>query len=306
MNSKFCSPAPPISIQWEPQEAAYSILEGQLQQHVIAPDVAIDSEFPEVNPIWFYDGFPSSLVSTGPLQNGHPIDFVPVPYYVTKGPITITIDSISPLDAEMTLGLLDRDMNPITLPYTLPNATTGSIAFYKLYDADYFKTQFPQTQLIKRDTWYLLSDFGIVKTLTDTSQTLPIRYGFNIADIQNFSIEIGANTSPPPNRMFTDLSYKVSKAFYTDIFFCPQLSITTTINFPRTPLPQRTGFYQFVSEYNIVPGPTFQQLTDSSIIAGELLVPVLGRRAPFFYASNRFQKIFVVQPQESDLWEDYS
>lgn len=285
----------PISVQLVPQEQPFAIFDGQLQQTVASQDVTPASDFPLVDPQWFYDGLPGSLVETGPLLEGDPIDFVPVPYYVQTGPISVTVQGTN--EPNIVIGFLDGNKNPVTIPYNAGSVPTNAIAFYVLFDAGYFRTTFPESILARRNRWMLLSDFGGIGPGSTASQTLSLTSGFTTTETRQFAIEIGASIGGSGGGLSANLSTKVTESFSTSITFSQQQTVSTTVNFTAQPVAQRIGMYQFCSEYEIIPGPAFQEFSDTLLNSGSFLVPLLGATAPFLYPSNRFQKVFVLEPQ---------
>lgn len=289
----------PISIQSIPQEQPYSIIDGQLQQNFISNDVASVSDFPLVDPQWFYNGLPGSLIATGPLLEGDPIDFVPVPFYVRNGPLTIRVERSE--DPNIVVGFLDGNKNPVNIPFNAGSVPTNAIAFYALYDAEYFQNTFPESILARRNRWMLLSDFGGVGPGSTASQTLAITSGFTTTETRQFAIEIGASIGGSGSGLNANLSLKVTESFSTSITISQQQTVSTTVNFPAQPFAQRIGMYQFCSEYEILPGPAFQEFSDSLFNSGSSLIPLLGNTAPFLYPTNRFQKVFVLEPQDTNV-----
>lgn len=275
-----------------PQEESYSIINNQLQQTVLFDDIVMFSEFPELDPNTFYTGLPGYLEATTPIMEGEVIDFVRVPW-IAKTRISGTWTG----GTRYAVGFQDRYGNPVTLPFRI-DANRGEIAFYELFGAASFRQDFPESRIVRGLRWVLLSDFGGISPGSTASQTIQLSYGFNESQTRGFAVEVGAslqgNLLPG---LLASLSSKVTQSFSQTTGFSENLSISTTVNYNAQPRAQRIGVYQYCTDYTILPGPNFQRFTDNNNFNPSApLVPKLGTIPPTIYTSNRFQKVFVLEP----------
>lgn len=276
-------------------ELPYSILNNQLQQTLTTFDVPISTPFPEPDPKWYYEGLPGFISEELPDIDGNVIDYVAVPWYSK-----IDISEFNYVGGpSYIVGYADRNFNPIVPPFKVYNTKRGDIVYYTFFSSDYMKTLYPETNLNMANRWFLLSDFGGIEAGSTASQTVQLSYGFNESQTESFSREVGASIQGSGlEGLLFNLSAKVTKSFSTTVAFSQNLTISTTVNYSAQPRNQRIGIYQYYSDYSVVPGPDFIRYSNNANNdSSQAFAPILGRRPPYTYTSNRFQKVFVLEPE---------
>lgn len=248
--------------------------------------------FPAVQDSWYTNGLPAMVTPEQQILEGDLIDVFPVDLFAK---ISENFNLNAPAESG-SFFLVDgvvyqnydaKGKNPGD--YLATQMTTN----YK----DIFK--FPGSKVRSEGYWKLLQDFGGIDAGSTASQTVSLSSGQSQTQGRSTSIAIGFTAgikgSFEPIEVNAQLSTTLTDTFSTSVTLTDSITTSTTVDFQAQAKAQRIGVYQFYRSYGLIESDeTKKFLKDKSDSSPG--IQFVGSPKTTYYATNHFQKVFVVDP----------
>lgn len=253
---------------------------------------------PTIQPTWYKNGLPATLVTKSAPLSGGLLDFVPVDLIskITEkqGALNFSKDI---LVKNVYMGYIDQKgiYHPkITKPIPYNNIKPGD----RVATLFYRKGSVPWLEGCKvsgKGNWILLDDYGTIKAGASATKTVQYMQGVNLTNARNLSYTVGAQTTGNVRDITTKLSKDLSTTLSAPITITEEASVTNTVDFATENKDQRIGVYQFCRYYYIHPGPAFNSFSQKSSTDPKIkFTSVIGRS--FNYPTKNLQKMSVTAP----------
>lgn len=253
--------------------------------------------FPDINPNWFYTGFPTN-VSVGALD-GNLVDYIPIYFYATKnGTESFTLPKLPD-----RVGYLDSDnVFTETLVYN-SSFKKGDLLFTLLLDKN--DPACANSKINNKSYWNLLTEFSNIDPGSTATKTITITSGITKQESYSMSLSIGSKVGIEAGlegigKISAEISSQLSNSFNSSVSITQQITTTDTVEFKAQPRTQRIATYQFIERFTIDAADPLKEKVNSFNNATKNYVANFAKAdfeaVPFDYGSRYFAKAFVLEP----------
>ncbi|KEI10222.1 hypothetical protein Z957_00380 [Clostridium sp. K25] len=261
-------------------------------------DTVISPVFPEIQPNWFYEGFPSKLIVGG--TNSDLIKFIPISFYATRnGNETFTLPKLPD-----RLGYLNSDNDFVeTLVWKGP-FKKGSLLFTVLLNKNDSYCQ--GCKLNNSSYWNLITQCNDISAKSKAKKSLTLTSGIKKNECYSMALSIGSYISTNSNinntsKIYSKLSCELSKAFNSNVSILEETTTTSSIEFKPQSKSQKIATYQFVESFKIDTDDLLQEkikfFNNSDINFVSNFTESKFQEKVFDYNTHYFAKVFVLNPR---------
>ncbi|PAB60620.1 hypothetical protein [Anaeromicrobium sediminis] len=217
--------------------------------------------FPQIDPNWFYAGFPSKIVVDE--TPGSLLDYVPISVYAKMN--TPGIFLILP-KYEDRLGYLDIN-GAFVKEYNKPvSFKRGQRIFTILIDKNSEIAR--DSYLLCNSYWSLLSETSGIEPDTITSKTINLNFGINKSEFYKLGNSTGIySPDPEKEREYFHELRKIDSTLYTQAFrknieIHSKQELNLHMEFEPQSKAQKIAAYQFCQQFSIKPGKRLLEYVD--------------------------------------------
>lgn len=257
--------------------------------------------FPDPDPQWFFEGYPE-VVEAGEAM-GSLVDYVAVSFYARQdGHIFAGFDPIDIYDGYINdQGQYVKDIQ-IDKDYR-----KGDFVFAILLNKYAGAAQY--TMIRDNSTWGLLSEVSNVLPGQEVTKMVSVTSGVTTEESKTFATTVGATIGFKAGvtgaEVTASLTTSLTQSFKSSVAYTTEITVTDSITFPAQPREQRVAIYQFIQDYDIIPGGPLMgwrdylngTSTDEAKFFSSKWVCNVDQAPPFRYPSRYFATSFVLEPE---------
>lgn len=257
--------------------------------------------FPDPDPQWFFEGYPN-IVQAGSAM-GSLVNYVPVSFYARQdGHITAAFDPIDIYD-----GYINDQGAYVKAIQIDKDYRKGDFVFAILLNKYAGAAQ--STMIQDNSTWALLSEVSNVLPGQIVTKMVSVTSGVTTEESKSFSSTVGSTIGFKAGvtgaEVTASLTVSLSASFKSSVAYTTEITVTDSVTFPAQPREQRVAIYQFIQDYNIIPGGPLQgwrnylngTTTDEAKFFSSRWICNVDQAPPFRYPTRYFATSFVLEPE---------
>lgn len=270
-----------------------------IQNDAVTP-APVPIVFPKADPNWFSQGYPQT-VDAGRV-NGGLISYVPVSFFArNNGTVNIAFDPVSIYD-----GYINTDGKFATTIDIHRDFKAGEFVFAILLDRYAGAARY--TMINNYSYWQLLSEVSNVQPGETVKKEVTITAGVTTEESKTFSTSIGSTVGFEGGvegaEVLATISVELSESFSASIAIASQQTVRDSITFPAQEKIQRDALYQFIEEYQIIPGSPLKgwrdylngTSTEEARFFSSQFVCNVDQAPPFKYQSKYYATSYILEP----------